>query len=447
MFVGGTRFHRDRLRQEKSKYERPKPKNFVATYGSAVLSLFGSLVSYHLCAKYLGDIGFAEFATSKRLLALVYPIFTQVLAVSLAFHIAKCSEDNLDESPRAYLFAAITFLFAAMFIIWSPVQFWPEATAEVLLGSSTFSGLIKPLPLVLFGTGLVAIASSYWLSRLKFFYSSALTGTASGIVPVLALLAPNNVSADVFWKLGGGLVILGATSCFWVYLDCAPKRPSIQTFQYHFTALWSYAGPRIPGSILLTLVATLPVILAAHGSDTLVSTGVLALGCTLVVLSQSMVQPIAWVLLPYTSRAGVKSENYDVRKTARHSLIGLTVFLVPCILLACYFADMILETWIGQGTQKYAYILQWTLPAILPFSYFECLKSILDGSSRTAYTTVISSLAALSFLVSYKVFQNFHFEVPALPSLQVAGLTLGVGAVFFTYRVLNTNYPKQEPSV
>ena len=402
------------------------------------MSLIGSIVSYHLCAKYLGDVGFGEFATSKRLLALFYPVFTQVLATALAFHITKCGSRSDDGTHVSFLGSALALVVLVVLGIWLPILCFPAQLAVLALGSEQFEALLRSFPVVLLGTGLVAISSSYYVGRTNFLISSAITATASGLIPVLSLLAPNDDVADVFWKMGLQLAALGGFVLVYTFRGLAASRPTAATVKERFGLLCSYAVPRVPGSILLTAVVTLPVLFQARGPESMVTTGVLALGCTLVVLSQSLVHPIAWVLLPFITQAASAQNKRSLGTAAWKSVLGLTLILLPAITLACIFADVILRYWIGQGTERYAYILRWTLPAIFPFALFECLKSIIDGSTRVAYTTVISGVATLVFLGSHQALTILGFESPSLPALQLAALSLGLGAIYFTRKVINT---------
>ena len=426
---------------EEPKSIQPRRRQFLATYVAAALALVTSLLSYRLSFQLLGAEGFATFATCKRLMALGYPALTHGIGVALSHHVARSTSGGR-ESAKRYLQAALMatlLLTGPLFLL---AAHFPSEMSTVLFGSATQSTLLWPLSLVLLGTGLFSIVSSFLAGKSQFTLSSMIALFSGGLFPIFTLWIIGDSCEKVFFYTGLVLIIFGLLGT--VALLALPGEQGEESLYRHFKRLCGYAAPRLPGVIGLAVLSGLPVVLAGHGTEDPMAVGVLALGCSLLLISQSFVGPTATVLLPYVTRLATQGKRASFRRHGWHLFLGITIVITPLILVMSVLAGPILKAWIGPEAAERSAIFLWVMPAMLPYAYFECFKYILDGTERRALTTTIVNYALLAFVSVYFVLSALQLEHPELPAFLLSFVVLGVSSLVFTERVLRDSSQAEE---
>ena len=426
-------FQHSKAKDDEPRSIQPKRKQFLATYVAAALALVTSLLSYRLSFQLLGAEGFAVFATCKRLMALGYPALTHGIGVALSHHVARSASGGR-ESPRRYLQAAVmaTLLVTAPLFLLS--RSFPSEMATLLFGSPLQSRLLWPLSLILLGTGFFSIISSFLAGKSEFALSSMIALLSGGLIPIFTLWFTGESCEKVFFNTG--LILIGLGLIGTIVLLLQPAEYGEESLVRHFKRLCGYAAPRLPGVIGLAVLSGLPVVLAGHGSEDPMAVGVLALGCSLLLISQSFVGPTATVLLPYVTRLASQGKRASFRRHGWHLFLGITIVITPLIVVMSVLAGPILKAWIGPEAAERSAIFLWVMPAMLPYAYFECFKYILDGTERRALTTTIVNYALIAFVGTYFTLSAFHFQHPELPAFLLSFVVLGVSSLIFTERVL-----------
>ena len=74
---------------------------------------------------------------------------------------------------------------------------------------------------------------------------------------------------------------------------------------------------------------------------------------------------------------------------------------------------------------------------MLPYAYFECFKSVMDGTERRALTTEIVITSLVVFVGCYLILSNIGWPKAELPCFLVAFATLGGISLVYTKRVVD----------
>lgn len=427
------------------KYAKPRTEHYLWTYGSTLFILVCNLLAYRLSNQFLGEQGFAEYAVGRRTLSYGYPILMQCLGVAITHHVAARGTDSQD-SERGYFKAAAVLLGAAALLVVVPANLCSAQVSFLFFGDVAHAALVPPISLMFVGVCTTTLAANFLLGRMEIATSSLIT-IGSGLTPLLALTLVGQSTAQVFAWTGIGYLLISSIALFGQViprLEDEPLGPG--AFEVHLRRLWEYAAPRIPGALALSVLLGVPVTLTSHFGDLQVA-GVIALGGTMLTVAGALVNPLAMILVPQSTRMLRTGQGEDLRRHFLVLLRWITAVMSLGVVVGFLGLKPALTLYLGHKLAASSNALYWMLPTVVPYAWFFGFRSILDGAHRKAVNAHNTYLALGCLATVTVVARWLHGPQPVLLGFLCGIWTLGLATLWRTWRVFESDVNKTEANL
>jgi O-antigen/teichoic acid export membrane protein len=410
----------------------------VTTFAAESLFILSYLAVFRLVADHFGPPGFGEYALSRRTLAFLLPIGVIGLDIAVARFVAYAAERP--EEQRAYVPAALGLLAVASGVLGAILLLFQSFWAELFFGSTSFTSLVPPLALMVFGNGLFAVAYGNFRGHLQIQRANVLRVVVHVLLPFGAALLVKDSVSDLLYVIGGGWTLLSLVAL-------AITRMSFSNPLAHAAELARYSLPRAPGDLLALVMFAVPGIVVAHVSDITVA-GNVAFGIAAIGMIAVAVFPVGFVLLPVAARllaAGsvdrLRSQVFIVTRV----VIGL---IVIGIVIFEIFAPQIVNLYLGPAFASSVSTLRLLILGALPWGIYMSLRTVIDARHKRA-VNAINVAVAFAFFVALMLILSIWMDpayvvVPVFViSLYLLGLLTVVEVWRITHRPL-ANAPRDE---
>src|SRR5438045_761968 len=139
-------------------------RDYATTFLTEVLVIASYLVAFRLVAVHFGQSGFGEYALSRRTLSLISPLAVVGVDVAIARYVAYALAQRSGKE-RGYAGAALLIMAVTVAVVSAALLIFQDFFADLFFGSTAYTDLITPLPVMLIGSGLHVVAYGYLRGR------------------------------------------------------------------------------------------------------------------------------------------------------------------------------------------------------------------------------------------------------------------------------------------
>jgi O-antigen/teichoic acid export membrane protein/predicted O-methyltransferase YrrM len=344
-------------------------RNYVTTFLTEVLVIASYLVAFRLVAVHFGQNGFGEYALSRRTLSLISPLAVIGLDVAIARFVAYAMSRRVGREG-GYAGAALLIMVVTVGVLSAVLLVFPGFFAELFFGSSSYSSLITPLPIMLVGSGLHVIAYGYLRGRALIQRANVLMALNYAAVPLAAIYLAHDVS-EILLFMGIGWMVIST-----IYL--ALTRISVENISSHTRELLQFGLPRLPGDFLQLALFALPGILIAHIANVRTA-GIVAFGVAALGMVGTALTPVSFVLLPAVSGLFARGWVDQVRQRVIEIVrVAVPILLISIIVLEL-FAQPVIADYLGPSFTPAVGVLRLMMLGALPWGLYVILKSVVDA--------------------------------------------------------------------
>ncbi|MGH9863889.1 MAG: lipopolysaccharide biosynthesis protein [Candidatus Acidiferrales bacterium] len=365
---------------------------YAGTFAAEFAVLACQIIVYKLAAKFLGTIGFSEYAIARRTISLLQPAIMLGIAVGLPRYIAMAEGEGDDPRARRFFGAAAQCVSFAVAVVIISLSIWPQWFAYLFFGQRDYGYLVPPLALILAGLSAHVLAYSYLRGRMAISKANMLNLANLGFVPVLAFIFFRQSAAGVLWALGAGWTVVALAA-----LCLTPISSAACDVRVESKELLAYGLQRVPGDFALMGLLAFPALLAAHSSG-IEHAGYVAFGISITNMVAAMFAPVGVILLPKMSRNLGLCNFGEIRKEVAligWSTAGLSLALVA-IAEAC--ARPAIQLYLGANFLPAIVPVRIVLLAAVPLALYYALRSAIDAFHRKAINTVNLGIAFVFFV-------------------------------------------------
>jgi O-antigen/teichoic acid export membrane protein/predicted O-methyltransferase YrrM len=365
-------------------------RDYVTTFLTEVLVITSYLVAFRLVAVHLGQNGFGEYALSRRTLSLVSPLAVLGLDVAIARFVAYAMVRRTGREA-GYPGAALLIMAVTLGILSAVLLVFQGFFADLFFGSSSYTSLITPLPVLLVGSGLHVVAYSYLRGRSQIQRANVLMALNMAAIPLAAVYLGHDVG-EILLLMGGGWMVIST-----IFLVIT--RFSVAKVGDHTRELLRFGVPRMPGDFLQLALFALPGILIAHQSN--VSTaGIVAFGISALGMVGTALTPISFVLLPAVAGLFARGWTEQVRQRVLEILRVAVPVLVLGIVVLEIFAQTLVADYLGRQFTGGVEVLRLIMIGALPWGLYVILKSVIDARYMRPINARNLAIAFATFVVA-----------------------------------------------
>jgi O-antigen/teichoic acid export membrane protein len=364
-----------------------------ATYG--LISVLG-ILAFRFAHRNFAEIGFAEYALTRRAIAFLLPLLSLGTTVAIAKFVAADVSERRSNSSIHVLIGGLIVTVTGVAAYALATLCLPSQVAYICLGTNDRAGLVISLLPMIGGLVLVNCCSAYCRGRLYFAASNVLQLTSIGVIPCIVLLFTSDVDRFLIWA-GTAICVLGIGTCAILYFKTVS-----QERECHWLAtrsLLKYGLPRVPGDLAFYGLFVVPAIVVAHRSG-VHSAGEVAYAFTWLTILSQLVAPMNVLILPeaaYLIRAG---QVETLRRRLYKMLPAFVVFTaLMSSVLACV-ARQLIELHLGTCSPSLlhdVWLLVWTS---IPLNFFICVRSVIDAGESRAVSPALCIVALLTFWIA-----------------------------------------------
>lgn len=401
----------------------------MTSFGAEAIVIACYLITFRLIAANLGTIGFGEYALSRRMLALIAPLGLMGADMAMARYLAFGRGETGDRL-QGYVAAAVVTAIVAAGLLAAVLLGFRDAISQLFFGSTAFSDLVTPMPLLLLGSGLHGVAYGYLRGTLAIQRANLLVVINQGLVPLVCALA---LRASV-------AMILVAMACGWIvvaiaFLSRTPTR--VVQLRLRVRELLGYGYRRVPGDLLQLALFALPGVLVAHSGD-ITRAGLVAFGVAAIGMVGSALTPIQFVLLPVAARHLSAGSVGLLRRHVWDLVWPTVILLVTGTIIAELGASALVRFYLGPGFEQGVDSLRLILLGALPWGMLVTLRSVVDArhyravnarNMAVAFACFVVAAAALRFVFGA---ESWTAVAAFVVSLYVAGILTAVEAAKIT---------------
>jgi O-antigen/teichoic acid export membrane protein len=407
-------------------------RDYLTTFTAESLFILSYLAVFRLVADHFGPPGFGEYALSRRTLAFLLPLGALGLDIAVARFVAYAADRP--EEQREYLPAALGLLAIATGVLSAILLLFQSFWADLFFGSTSYSGLVPPLALMVAGNGLFAIAYGNFRGHLQILRANVLRVVVHVLLPFGAALLVRSSVVDLLYVIGGGWAVLSLVAL-------ALTRMSIRNPLAHAGELARYSVPRAPGDLLALVMFAIPGIVVAHVSDITVA-GNVAFGIAALGMIAVGVFPVGFVLLPVASRllaAGSVDQLRGQVFIVARVVVGL---IVIAILIFEVFATPIVAIYLGPAFAGSVATLRLLMLGALPWGIYMSLRTIIDARHKRAVNAINVAVAFAFFVALMLILRTWMDPATVVVPVFVISLyVLGTLTVIEIWRITHRPLP------
>jgi O-antigen/teichoic acid export membrane protein len=374
--------------------------DYLQTYAMSGLTSLCGLTAFRLAHHSFGNVGFAEYALIRRVIAFLVPLLSLGMAVAIAKFVALRTAVNRGDQSLEFLSGGILATLASVTAYGAIALLFPRFTALLCTGSGERGGLMWDLLPLLAGAMLTTSVGTYCRGRMWIATSNALQLLSAGIIPTLMLLGIGDLKTYL-WHAGAAICAAGVAALAVIYFASSRGRwwPSWATSR----ALLQFGLPRVPGDVAYYGLLVVPAIAATFRAGVQAG-GEVAYALAWLTLLGQLVAPLSLLLLPeaayliHSGHAHVLQRRLD--KLLRYSLLLTTVL----VLMLVWWAPQVIALHLGTASASLVHTVRITLPAAIPLNVFICLRSVIDAGETRAVGPRLCLAAFAAFAAALWVF-------------------------------------------
>lgn len=378
----------------------PAARHLAGIAFSMGLSAVSNLAIMKIVAYRFGPDQFGEFMLIKRNTSWLQGPLLLGMGVSIPRFLAIAREKK-DSRYAATLVTGMNILVLGMSL--APLLFafasqGRETIASLLFGSKEYAPLV--LPLITYNLALIlGLSISTYLQGISSLTRySAFNSVNIALVPLIcvaAFKAADIRSLTLALSAACALLPLSFMS-FWFFKNLGDIQWS-RIFSITKTVLL-YGFTRIPGDLAFGGLLAVPALTMTHLTS-IRWAGATSFGLSLMQLGGTLFSPLGVLFLPKMSALAARNAKEEIRRLSRSSLLLSAVLGSLLTLAALAVVHWIIRYGLGEEFLFGKMAVASTLLAVLPYSLYVVLRSILDGLAVRAFNTENTFYALVSFCI------------------------------------------------
>jgi O-antigen/teichoic acid export membrane protein len=370
-------------------------KKYIITFIAEFLVMISGILVYKLAAHSLGNIGFSEYALSRRTVNLLQAALLMGLGVGIPRYVAYSSQSSAKNSDFYFAGAVGTLLLVGSMTL-SVMLLLKGKVAFLLFGSSDYTYLIFPISLMVIGILSHLTCYTYFQGRLFMVKANVLQIVNIAVGPLAIFLISNN-TARILTQLGVFWCITSLI-CF-SYIFNQLRIPELKkNILPYAKEIMMYSLQRVPGDFGMAALLSIAAIMCAHIAS-VKEAGYFAFGVSILTAGGSVFAPIGVVLLPHASRL-VANKQIGVLRSYVGKILKVSLLLAFLgVIFFEIFADKIIGLYLGNSFLEISAMARLIAIGVIPYTIFVTMRSVIDSYHVKALNTK-NILISLFFLLT-----------------------------------------------
>jgi O-antigen/teichoic acid export membrane protein len=307
-----------------------------------------------------------------------------------------------------------------------------DATQQCFFGRSQDRALLAGAIALLIGTSCSELLYGFYRGQHQMTRANLWQLTIFALGPAAVVYGPKRPT-----EAGHILVLTGLVGCMALgpilvrILGGHRDRATINRLPGALRELWWYGVPRVPGGFALQSVLTLGPLMAFYYGG-MADAGSLLAGQVIFSIADVALSSFGMVMLPRVAALHAEGEiDYlrerisDVITFVGHIGLYLTLHLMV-------WSRVLILVWLGTAYSDAVPLLRILLGAVIPYSAFVMLSSIIDGIEHRPVNTVNVGLSLLGVGLASQVTLTYGWGM--------MGLALSTSLGFWLLGVLSVGY-------
>ncbi|MBL7085618.1 MAG: hypothetical protein ISS28_00755 [Candidatus Cloacimonetes bacterium] len=392
------------------------------------------------------------YMIGKRFIAIMMPILTLNMAISLAKYNSKYPQ----KANQYFSYSLITIILLGI-IFGVTVYLFQNEISILLFGDKKYVVLIMPLILFLYSNCFQIICTGYFRGTLNFTMMN-MVHIFFHVLSFIILIILYLVNLDQYnteklnllkiYFLAFStlsiilniiiLVINDKSVIKWFYNNL--KNTIMNLLNGVEISFFRYGIIRLVTGFSLSALFFIPVVLSAH-LYSLKSAAQIGIIITIIRMLQTFVLPFNIVFLPKFSSLLEKSNPNYIRKQCQR--IFEAIFSLPLLIgLSIYFiSSELIELWLGNEFINVSIYINYLWPSITLFLVYVLIRAVIDGLYEYAYSNIITLSGLLGFIiVSATSSIYFHNIWSLIMAIGVGFSILGILSMVILIRIQNISF-------
>lgn len=372
----------------------PKPRGVRFAVGTAVFAdavvAIGTVATLAVVARTFTVDDFGLYTVSMRIVGLLQAPLLIGIGITLPRRLPATATH---QHARTLITSAFGVILAACFLEIAVGFAFSRQLANLVLGSTTYSGELRGASIAVAGSLIHAFAFAVLRGSLRFTAASTLLGTNIGVVPVVFAVA-SDTTTQLLVSIGLSWILL-STASIRSYL--AFPSTSVHTIRSLIRMGWT----RIPGDFALFALPALPPIYVLHASGP-DAAGHVSLAVSMVTLTGALFTPLSAVLTPQLSSWQTDDQTTQVLSVFRR----MRVLIAATLLLPVggwILAPVVIPLVFGDAVLNAVPLIQLSLLGAPGYAAYVLIRSFLDGLSDnpvTSYLALFGLCVAIAMLTA-----------------------------------------------
>jgi len=345
-----------------------------------------------LLADRLGPAGFGAYMLARRATGVLLPVCTLAMGVAVPRYVAAALQEDRRE---AYLLGGLLLGVGPCLLVAAIAGGISDASTRLFFQNSGSTVLLYGSLCLLIGTACHTILYGYYRGLGRMGVANAWQLGVFGIAPAAIIFcSPRSASpGEILFLMGGVACLTLGPLARHVWMGA--RGGSLAHVPGVASELACYGGPRVPGSFAMQSILVLGPFLASRRVG-VAEAGYLLAGQVVFQLADVSTSAFGIVMLPRLASLQAQGKSDYLR-----DLIGLVVgfvvhFGLYLSLHLLVWSRPLILLWLGPQYTDAVAIVRILLIAVIPYTAFVMLRSIIDAVEVRAINTLnlLMALAA-----------------------------------------------------
>lgn len=402
-------------------------KDFILTFITEFILILCLLASYKLADVFFGQKGFTDYSLSRRVIALLQPIFLVGMHITIPRQLAFFVGESKKKSSEIFL-SAVIILFAVTIIFSSVMILFKEQFSMLLFDDVAYVKFIFPLMLMLAGMVIHSAVYGYYRGMMLMRKANLIQLLMLGLIPLLAIYFAAGVAQLLF-----------ITGILWMIVSLFFLGGIIFKLQFSFSSVFQniretfkHGIQRLPADLGIAALLSLPVIFFTHSFGT-EQAGYLAFSISLLSMTGAALKPIGLIMLPHATTL-IAEKRFSVLNSQIRKMIFYFLLLAAAVTIGYEFlSPVLLSVFLGRTNQELVFISRIVMLAAAGYMFYVFFRSIIDAAHHRSYNTLNIVIALLFLVITSSI--GIYFDVSQTLLLSIFVLSVFILGALTWFRI------------
>ncbi len=401
-------------------------------FGTFLTSLVVTATTFSVTgtlAGWLGPDRFGGYLLARRLVNTVVPCCTLAMGLAVPRCLATVSERS---NRRALLIGGFTLGVLPALLIGAIGLATYGATLQFFFGRAQDRALLAGALVLLIGTSCYGLLYGFYRGQHQMTWANLWQIIVFAIGPAAVVYSPKRPT-----EAGPILVLMGLVGCMALgplllrILDGLRDRATINQLPGALRELWWYGVPRVPGGFALQSILALGPLMALYYGG-MADAGYLLAGQAIFSIADVAITSFGIVMLPRIAALQADGQIEYLRERISDVITFVGHVGLYATLHLIVWSRVLILVWLGIAYSDAIPLLRVLLVAVIPYSAFVMLRSIIDGIEHRPVNTVNLGLSLLGAGLASQVTLTYGWGM--------MGLALSTSLGFWLLALLSVRY-------